>query len=77
MLRFLALAAAILVAQAGLSTNVRADVTISISCSSLGIEQQLCQSGAEAWAKQTGNTVKLVATPAERGSTPFLPGECP
>jgi trehalose/maltose transport system substrate-binding protein len=65
MLRLFALAAAILVVHAGLSTNARAEVTISISCSSLGIEQQLCQSGAEAWAKQTGNTVKLVATPAD------------
>jgi trehalose/maltose transport system substrate-binding protein len=65
MLRLFALAAAILVIHAGLSTNARAEVTISISCSSLGIEQQLCQSGADAWAKQTGNKVKLVATPAD------------
>ncbi len=40
-------------------------MTVSISCSSLGIEQQLCQSGSEAWAKATGNKVKLVATPAD------------
>ena len=65
MLRLFALAAAILVAHAGLSANARAEVTISISCSSLGIEQQLCQSGSEAWAKKTGNTIKLVATPAD------------
>src|SRR5262245_24387529 len=65
MLRLFALAAAILVIQAGPSSNARAEVTISISCSSLGIEQQLCQSGADAWAKQTGNKVKLVATPAD------------
>jgi trehalose/maltose transport system substrate-binding protein len=40
-------------------------VTISISCSSLGVELELCQEGADAWAKQTGNAVKLVATPPD------------
>jgi trehalose/maltose transport system substrate-binding protein len=65
MLRIVALAAATLIAQLSLSAGARAEVTVSISCSSLGIEQQLCQSGADAWAKQTGNTVKLVATPAD------------
>ena len=65
MLRFLALAAAILIVNSGLGANARAEVTISISCSSLGIEQQLCQSGSDAWAKATGNKVKLVATPAD------------
>ena len=65
MLRIFALAAAVLVIQSGLAANARAEVTISISCSSLGIEQQLCQSGSEAWAKETGNTVKLVSTPAD------------
>ncbi|MEZ5830376.1 MAG: ABC transporter substrate-binding protein [Dongiaceae bacterium] len=59
------LAATILAIQCALSVSARAEVTISISCSSLGIEQQLCQSGSEAWAKETGNKVKLVATPAD------------
>jgi trehalose/maltose transport system substrate-binding protein len=40
-------------------------VTVSISCSSLGIEMQLCRDGAQAWAKKTGNEVKLVSTPAD------------
>ena len=40
-------------------------VTISISCSSLGVELELCQEGANEWAKQTGNAVKLVATPPD------------
>src|SRR5262245_14457558 len=62
MLRISALAAAILLTQL---PAARAEVTISISCSPLGIEQQLCQSGSDAWAKQTGNKVKLVATPAD------------
>jgi trehalose/maltose transport system substrate-binding protein len=65
MLRAFALAAAILIVQSSLSANARAEVTVSISCSSLGIEQQLCQSGSDAWAKATGNKVKLVATPAD------------
>ena len=65
MLRILALAAATLIIQSGIPAQARAEVTVSISCSSLGIEQQLCQSGSEAWAKATGNKVKLVATPAD------------
>ena len=47
------------------SPQAAAQVTVSISCCSLGIEQQLCQSGADAWAKETGNQVKLVSTPAD------------
>ncbi|WP_372616934.1 ABC transporter substrate-binding protein [Falsiroseomonas sp.] len=40
-----------------------AQVTISISCSALGIEARLCREGAEAWAQRTGNQVRLVSTP--------------
>ncbi|WP_119390848.1 ABC transporter substrate-binding protein [Taklimakanibacter lacteus] len=47
----------------GFATPTRAQVTLSISCSSLGIELELCQEGANEWGKQTGNSVKLVATP--------------
>jgi trehalose/maltose transport system substrate-binding protein len=65
MLRLIALAAAFLAIQSAALTGARAEVTVSISCSSLGIEQQLCRSGSEAWAKQTGNKVKLVSTPAD------------
>ncbi len=65
MQRIVALAAATLVLGFGLAANARAEATISISCSSLGIEQQLCQSGSQAWADATGNKVKLVATPAD------------
>ena len=43
----------------------RAEVTVAISCSSLGQEQALCRSGAEAWARETGNRVTLVSTPAD------------
>ncbi len=47
------------------ATPTHSQVTVSISCSSLGIELELCQEGADAWAKQTGNKVKLVATPPD------------
>lgn len=47
------------------ASSARAEVAIAISCSSLGQEQALCRSGAEAWAKQTGNRVELVSTPAD------------
>ena len=40
-------------------------IPVSISCSSLGIEMELCRDGAQAWAKKTGNEVKLVSTPAD------------
>jgi len=36
---------------------------IAISCGALGQELALCKSGAEAWAKKTGNSVKVVSTP--------------
>src|SRR5690242_15711049 len=42
-----------------------AKVTVAISCSSLGIEMELCRDGAQAWAQKTGNEVKLVSTPAD------------
>ncbi|GEO14442.1 ABC transporter substrate-binding protein [Microvirga aerophila] len=38
-------------------------VEISISCSSLGKEYEICKQGVDAWAKKTGNTVKIVSTP--------------
>lgn len=37
--------------------------TISIACSALGRELELCREGAEAWARATGNTVQLVPVP--------------
>lgn len=47
------------------SAGARAEATIAISCSSLGIEMEMCRSGAEAWATETGNKVRLVSTPAD------------
>jgi trehalose/maltose transport system substrate-binding protein len=40
-----------------------AAVELSISCGAVGQELQLCQDGVNAWAKETGNTVKVVSTP--------------
>jgi trehalose/maltose transport system substrate-binding protein len=37
--------------------------TISISCSAVGLDLELCQEGANAWAEQTGNQVEIVSTP--------------
>ena len=36
---------------------------VALSCGAVGQELELCKQGAEAWAKQTGNTVKIVSTP--------------
>lgn len=46
-----------------LPQRAAAQVTISISCSALGIEARLCREGAEEWARRTGNQVRLVSTP--------------
>src|SRR5258705_2906228 len=59
MTRFLATLAVVL----GLAASPAAAETISISCSALGKEFELCKSGAEAWAQKTGNQVRFVSTP--------------
>ena len=48
---------------AGLAAHPAAAATVAISCSALGKEFELCKSGAEAWARKTGNRVTLVSTP--------------
>ena len=50
-------------AAAMLASPLAHAVTVSISCGAVGQELQLCQEGAEAWAKETGNEVKIVSTP--------------
>jgi len=37
--------------------------TISISCSAVGLDLELCQEATNAWAEQTGNQVEVVSTP--------------
>ncbi|HEY4162504.1 MAG TPA: ABC transporter substrate-binding protein [Dongiaceae bacterium] len=65
MLRAASLFAAIACLAGTLTVPAEAKVTVSISCSSLGIEMELCRTGAQAWAKKTGNEVNLVSTPAD------------
>jgi len=36
---------------------------ISISCSAVGLELELCRDGAQRWARESGNSVRLVSTP--------------
>ena len=48
---------------AGSLAGPAAAATISISCGAVGLELKLCQEGADAWAKQTGNEVKVISTP--------------
>lgn len=42
----------------------QAQVTLAVSCGSVGIEAQLCRQGAEAWARESGNQVAMISTPA-------------
>jgi trehalose/maltose transport system substrate-binding protein len=37
--------------------------TLAISCGAVGQELEFCKTGAEAWAKKTGNQVNLISTP--------------
>jgi trehalose/maltose transport system substrate-binding protein len=39
--------------------------TVSVACGSVGAEFDLCKTGAEAWAKKTGNQVKVVSVPKD------------
>ena len=64
MLRKMLLATAATVAFAGTAPGTaEANVTVSISCGAVGMELELCQEGANAWAAETGNTVNIVSTP--------------
>ncbi|HEY8212203.1 MAG TPA: ABC transporter substrate-binding protein [Myxococcaceae bacterium] len=49
------------------AADAPAGVEVVIACGSQGDDQVSCQTGAEAWAKSTGNTVKLVAVPTDSG----------
>jgi trehalose/maltose transport system substrate-binding protein len=45
-----------------LGTGAKA-AEISISCSALGQEYEICKQGVDAWAAKTGNTIRIVSTP--------------
>jgi trehalose/maltose transport system substrate-binding protein len=62
--RLAILAASILL---GFSPGTATAAEIAIACSALGKERELCRTGAEAWARRTGHTVKLVSTPPSAG----------
>ena len=47
----------------GAAAGSAAAETVAISCGAVGLELKLCQDGAEAWAKKTGNQVKVISTP--------------
>src|SRR5262249_58896572 len=51
-----------------LAVSPAAAVEIAISCSALGRELELCRDGANAWAAQTGHTVRIVSTPNDANS---------
>jgi trehalose/maltose transport system substrate-binding protein len=38
-------------------------VALSLACSAVGRELELCREGAQAWARRTGNEVRLVSVP--------------
>lgn len=58
----LALALCLLLATWVLAATADA-ATVSIACSSTGLDQKACAEGARAWAAKTGNTVRIVSTP--------------
>jgi trehalose/maltose transport system substrate-binding protein len=47
----------------GLAASSAMAAEISISCSALGKEYEICKQGVDAWAAKTGNTVRIVSTP--------------
>lgn len=48
---------------AGSAKPAAGPVEISISCGSVGKDYDTCKTGADLWAKKTGNTVKVVTSP--------------
>jgi trehalose/maltose transport system substrate-binding protein len=54
---------ALLGAALGATGSAVQAATISISCGAVGLELQLCQEGANAWAEATGNQVNVISTP--------------
>jgi trehalose/maltose transport system substrate-binding protein len=50
-----------LAALASLTANA---ARVTLSCGSVGTEFELCKSGAQAWAAQTGNQVEVLSAPA-------------
>jgi trehalose/maltose transport system substrate-binding protein len=47
----------------GATAGSAAAETVALSCGAVGLELKVCQEGADAWAKKTGNQVKVISTP--------------
>jgi trehalose/maltose transport system substrate-binding protein len=52
-----------LIALAWLASAPASAATLSLACSAVGREFELCREGAQAWARRTGNEVRLVSVP--------------
>jgi len=61
-MRFMLSSVAVLATVVGGGFGAQA-ATLSISCGAVGLELELCQEGAQAWAEQTGNEVTVISTP--------------
>ncbi|HSW07820.1 ABC transporter substrate-binding protein [Aquabacterium sp.] len=55
--------AGLLTALAGAATGTLRAEALKISCGAVGQELELCQQAAQQWARKTGHTVQVVATP--------------
>ncbi|MGH6898841.1 MAG: ABC transporter substrate-binding protein [Geminicoccaceae bacterium] len=55
--------AALLGVVLGITAPGASAATIAISCGAVGLELQICQQGANAWAEATGNQVDVISTP--------------
>src|SRR5437868_2527952 len=53
--------AGLVAAAALISPTLASAETLRIACGSVGMEKDLCTSGAQAWAKKTGNTVEIMS----------------
>jgi trehalose/maltose transport system substrate-binding protein len=62
-MRSLVKGAVVLAALAGSTLSAVNAKEISISCGALGLQLELCQDGANAWAEATGNEVEVISTP--------------
>ena len=48
----------------GIWSPAASAATLTLSCGAVGKELALCRSGAEAWARETGNEVRVVTAPS-------------
>ncbi len=62
--RLAVVSAALLAALAG-APRAAQGATVAVACGSVGAELDLCKSGAEAWARKTGNRVEMVSVPKD------------